>query len=119
MAALGAGAFGRVTLVKYEGRCYALKALSKAHVVQSGLIEHIKREKTLMSEFHTPFLVNLAASFKDECSLYMLLELVQGGEFFAYMQGKDGVLTESEARFYAGCVILGLEYMHDIGVAWR
>ena len=37
VAMLGSGAFGRVTLVQYEGRYYALKALSKAHVVQTGL----------------------------------------------------------------------------------
>lgn len=119
VALLGAGAFGRVTLVRYEGRCYALKALSKPHVVQSGLTEHIKRERAVMAEFASPFLVSLAASFKDETKLYMLMELVQGGEFFAHLQSKEGPLSEAEARFYAGCVILGLEYMHDRGIAWR
>ena len=34
---LGSGAFGQVSLVRYEGRYYALKALSKAHVLQAGL----------------------------------------------------------------------------------
>ena len=119
MASLGAGAFGRVSLVRYEGRCYALKALAKAHVVQSGLAEHIKREKALQSEFASPFLVSLVAAFKDESTLYMVLELVQGGEFFAHLQSRDGALSEQEARFYAACVVLGLEYMHDRGVAWR
>ena len=52
-------------------------------------------------------------------SLYMLMELVQGGEFFTYLQAREAPLSEGEARFYAGCVILALEYMHDRGVAWR
>jgi len=120
VAVLGAGAFGRVTLVRYKGRCYALKALDKQHVVQSGLAAHIMREKTLQAEFASPFLVSLAASFKDASTLYMILELVQGGEFFAHLQSKEaGILNETEARFYTGCVVLGLEYMHDRGVAWR
>lgn len=34
-------------------------------------------------------------------------------------QARETPLSEDEARFYAGCVILGLEYMHDRGVAWR
>lgn len=37
MAVLGAGAFGQVTLVKRQGHYYALKILSKAHIVQTGL----------------------------------------------------------------------------------
>ena len=28
-------------------------------------------------------------------------------------------MPEGEARFYAGCVALGLEHMHSRGVAWR
>lgn len=119
LAVLGSGAFGRVTLVKYEGKCYALKALAKGHIVQSGLHEHIKREKELQAEFASPFLVNLVAHFKDSHSLYMVLELIQGGEFFTYLQTKEGGLPEAAAKFYAACVIQGLEYMHDRNVAWR
>jgi serine/threonine protein kinase len=37
VAVLGAGAFGQVTLVKHEGRYYALKTLAKMHIVQTGL----------------------------------------------------------------------------------
>lgn len=37
MAVLGAGAFGQVTLVKRRGEYYALKVLSKAHIVHDGL----------------------------------------------------------------------------------
>lgn len=35
------------------------------------------------------------------------------------LQGREAPLAEDEARFYAGCVVLGLEYLHDRGVAWR
>ena len=37
VAVLGAGAFGQVTLVKRLGQYYALKVLSKAHIVHNGL----------------------------------------------------------------------------------
>lgn len=53
--------------------------------------EHIKREKVVMAECASPFLVNLLASFKDPSHLYMVMEVVQGGEFFTYLQASPGV----------------------------
>lgn len=35
------------------------------------------------------------------------------------LQTRNEPLSEDAARFYAGCVILGLEYMHDRNIAWR
>ena len=37
VAMLGAGAFGQVTLVRHSSRYFALKTISKAQVVASGL----------------------------------------------------------------------------------
>lgn len=34
-------------------------------------------------------------------------------------QSRDSPLTEDQARFYAGCVIAGLEYMQDRNIVWR
>ena len=48
--------------------------------------EHVKREKQIMAECESPFIVNLVASFKDAISLYMLQEAVMGGELFTYLQ---------------------------------
>lgn len=39
-----------------------------------------------MLEVDSPWLVNLAATLKDDRNIYMLLEAVLGGELFAYLQ---------------------------------
>lgn len=39
-----------------------------------------------MLEVDSSWLVNLAATLKDERNIYMLLEAVMGGELFAYLQ---------------------------------
>lgn len=45
LATLGAGGFGRVTLVQYHGSTYALKQMSKGHIVDNKLVAHVHREK--------------------------------------------------------------------------
>lgn len=49
IATLGAGGFGRVTLVKYGGASYALKQMSKGHIVDNKLVAHVHREKKVSS----------------------------------------------------------------------
>ncbi|KFM26059.1 cAMP-dependent protein kinase catalytic subunit alpha [Auxenochlorella protothecoides] len=119
IAILGTGAFAYVVLVRCRGRVHALKVLSKSHVMAKGLQMHVLREKGIMSSLSSAFLVNMAAALQDSQCLYMLLDFQQGGEFFTYLQNRTDPLSESSARFYAACVVAGLEYMHSKGVAWR
>ena len=56
VATLGAGAFGQVFLVKHNSQYYALKCLSKALVIETGLqvrtcscCNHSKKPNTLCS----------------------------------------------------------------------
>jgi serine/threonine protein kinase len=49
---------------------------------------------------------------QDERTLYMLTELVLGGELYSLIE-KHGKLPESDAVFYAACVSSALEYLHD------
>ena len=119
LATLGIGAFGKVLLVKFGEKRYALKCLQKSQILTMGLLTHVKREKDIMMECHSPFLVNLVACFKDSTQLFMLMEAVMGGELFTYLQSLDEPISESEARFYAGCVILAFEYLQDRHLLYR
>ena len=119
IAVLGMGAFGKVLLVKYKEKRYALKCLRKAQIVTMGLTEHIKREKDAMLECHSPFLVDLAARFKDNDTVYLLMECVMGGELFTYLQNRPEPLSEDDARFYAGCVIIAFEYLQEKHLVYR
>ena len=50
---LGAGAFGQVTLVKRRGQYYALKVLSKAHIVHNGLQVRLCHQPLTIHVSHT------------------------------------------------------------------
>lgn len=83
---LGTGGFGRVLLVSMDEKFYALKCMSKPYIIESGLQDHVLRERELMQELQSPFIVNLNATFKDKHNVYMLMDAIMGGEVFTYLQ---------------------------------
>jgi serine/threonine protein kinase len=56
-------------------RYCALKILEKAKVVKLKQVEHTLSEKHILDAIDFPFIVKLVASFKDNCNLYMAMEV--------------------------------------------
>lgn len=69
---------------------------------------------------HSPFIIQLVTTYKDDQFVYMLMSLVQGGELYGLMHTsrRDG-LPENRAQFYAAGVAEGLSYMHRRGYVYR
>jgi len=145
---LGEGMFGQVWLAscahnssdnengndsakqRHQPHCafYALKIQSKFELSMEGQIENAIREKEIMSKLqqqqqHHPFLSNLIDTFQDESFVYLVLDLVQGGELFSLLHNMDTGdslrLPETQARFYALCLADALAYLHSLMVVYR
>jgi CRP-like cAMP-binding protein len=126
---LGEGTFGRVKLVQHRAtrRVMALKAMQKAQVVASHQQLNVVSEKDVMLAADHPFVLKLYRTFSDRDQIYMLLELVQGGELWSLLyQNAPGLPRCSwggfevhTAMFYAGCVTAAFEHVHGMGVAYR
>jgi hypothetical protein len=99
VATLGKGSFGHVQLVQHKktGATYALKAVNKAQIVQTGQQGHILSEKRVMASLSHPFLVKLHATYKDNNRLFLLLEPSLGGELFSVLREKT-LFDEDTAR---------------------
>lgn len=124
LAVLGVGSFGTVRLVRHKGpdELYALKQLSKATVVLTRQQKNIRAERKVLHESDHPFILRLAATFSDDDSLYMLTELVQGGELFRRMHGdgtEENPLPLPDAQFYGACLTSVLAYIHERQIAYR
>jgi len=119
---LGVGTFGKVWLVSHKktGTPYALKMLSKREIIGHHQVEGVIREKNIMSSIDHPFVVNLICTFQDDRSLYMLIELVQGGELFSviHTETRDGV-PNANSRFYAACILESLSHLHHRHICYR
>jgi CRP-like cAMP-binding protein len=119
---LGVGTFGKVWLVSHQqnGTPYALKMLSKREIIGHHQVEGVIREKNIMASISHPFVVNLVSTFQDDRSLYMLIELVQGGELFSviHTETRDGI-PNTNSRFYAACILESLSHLHHRNICYR
>jgi len=117
---LGKGAFGVVSLVvdPISKKSYALKAIKKCQIVELGQQSHILNEKRVMELLHSPFLVNLQATYRDKYRVYFLLDVCLGGELFTLLR-KRRYFNEGTSRFYAACVVEAFDYMHGRGIIYR
>ncbi|VUZ52245.1 unnamed protein product [Hymenolepis diminuta] len=117
---VGTGSFGRVCLAQHKRtkRYYAIKILHKAKIVKLKQVEHTLNEKKILSCIDFPFIVVLKSYFKDNANLYMALEFINGGELFSLIR-REGKFKEDTARFYGAQVVLALEYLHSMDIAYR
>lgn len=118
---LGRGTFGVVKLVQHKqwGTTYALKVLQKDQIVKFKQQKNVLNEKAVMLRARHPFVLKLYTTFKDEKCLYMLLELIQGGELFTLLRTSGGRISGRRARFYASCVLDALLYLHSKQIIYR
>jgi len=117
---VGKGSFGKVMQVRFKqtGEIFAMKVLSKQHIVEHNEIEHTMSELHILQKLHHPFLVNLHYSFQTEDKLYFILDFINGGELFFHLQ-REKKFSLERVRFYGAEICLALEHLHNAGVIYR
>jgi len=123
LAVLGDGGFAQVVLVRYHGSLYAMKVLNKAHLCAERLAVHVERERQIGFACKSPFTVQLKYTSQDTMHVYMLMEPVLGGELFTYLEhhcaSRNRGILEHTAAFFAACIVLAFEYLHDHNFIYR
>uniref|UniRef100_A0A665VEC4 protein kinase C n=1 Tax=Echeneis naucrates TaxID=173247 RepID=A0A665VEC4_ECHNA len=122
IAVLGRGHFGKVLLSEYKktGTMYAIKALKKGDIIARDEVESLMCEKRIfeiVNISHHPFLVNLFACFQTSEHVCFVMEYTAGGDLMMHIH--TDVFTEPRAVFYAACVVLGLQFLHDHKIVYR
>jgi len=117
---IGRGSFGKVLQVKHipTGNIYAMKVLNKKSIIDRGELEHTKAEQSILTKLNCPFLVRLYWSFQTTDKLYFIMDFINGGELFFHLQ-KDKSFNAKRVQFYSAEIVLGLEYLHKMGVIYR
>ena len=110
---IGRGGFGKVWKVfsKKYNKHYAMKEMSKAKIIDKRSERSVKNERDLLSKINHPFIVNMHFSFQDSDNLYLVMDLLTGGDL-RYHICKNRKFSEIQSKFFIGCILLGLEYCH-------
>ena len=116
---VGKGAFGKVRIVerKDSGLTFALKYIRKDEVVRSESVRNIIRERRMLEHLNHPFLCNLRYSFQDAEYVYMVVDLMNGGDLRFHISRKS--FTDEAVRFWMAELGCALRYIHTQGIVHR
>ena len=119
---LGRGHFGKVILSRHleSGEFFAIKALKKSDIIAREEVSGLMAEKRIFQTanlVHHPFLVNLYSCFQTSTHVCFVMEYACGGDLMLHIH--NDIFTEPRAIFYAACVVLGLQYLHDNKIIYR
>nr|XP_020823829.1 beta-adrenergic receptor kinase 1 [Phascolarctos cinereus] len=120
---IGRGGFGEVYGCRKAdtGKMYAMKCLDKKRIKMKQGETLALNERIMLSLVSTgdcPFIVCMSYAFHTPDKLSFILDLMNGGDLH-YHLSQHGVFSESDMRFYAAEIILGLEHMHSRFVVYR
>ncbi|KAL3843990.1 hypothetical protein ACJIZ3_001393 [Penstemon smallii] len=119
---LGCGDTGSVHLVELigSGQLFAMKAMEKSIMLNRNKVHRACMEREIISLLDHPFLPTLYTSFETPTHVCLITDFCPGGELFALLDKQPlKIFKEDSARFYAAEVIIGLEYLHCLGIIYR
>ncbi|KAL0053253.1 hypothetical protein WJX82_003327 [Trebouxia sp. C0006] len=113
---LNAGTFGFVELAldKSTGQQVAIKFIERGDKITKYVEREIMNHRSLMH----PHIVQFKEVFVTQQYLAIAMEYAAGGDMFEHVVRKGG-LKESEARWFFQQLLVGVDYVHRMGVANR
>ena len=82
MYVIGRGGFGKVWKVQCRktNKIYALKVMDKSKILAKKSVNSVLNERYLLSQLCFPFLVNMNFAYQDSAKIYLVMDLLAGGD---------------------------------------
>jgi len=114
---IGTGHFAKVRKGRHRktGQLVAVKIITKP---APHKMKMLKAEVDIMTKLDHPNVVSLYRVVDTETKLYLVMELLTGGELFDRIVAK-GHYSESDARTLSITIVQTMAYLHSQGVAHR
>ncbi|KAG2731407.1 hypothetical protein G9P44_005823 [Scheffersomyces stipitis] len=119
---IGEGSYSTVfsAMDIHNSKTYAIKVLSKRHIVKEDKIKYVNIEKITLHRLgqQHPGIVQLYYTFQDEKSLFFVLDFAEYGELLSIIR-KFGSLSEAVSKFYMCQIVDAVKFIHSKGVIHR
>ncbi|KAK3553064.1 hypothetical protein QTP86_031174, partial [Hemibagrus guttatus] len=99
-------------------KLYAMKYMNKHACVERDEVRHVCRELQILQEIQHPFLVNLWYSFQDEEDMFMVVDLLLGGDLRYHLQ-QNVQFKEETVKLYICELALALDYLQSSHIIHR
>lgn len=117
---IGRGGFSKVWKVRSRNtkEYFALKEMSKDRIIAKKSVTSVMNELRVLAMLRHQSIVNMLYAFQDSANLYLVMNLMPGGDF-RYLIGRARRLSEEQTRFFVCNIVIALEYLHSAGVIHR
>ncbi|XP_053145101.1 serine/threonine-protein kinase 32A isoform X2 [Hemicordylus capensis] len=120
LRAIGKGSFGKVCIVQKNDtkKMYAMKYMNKQKCVERNEVRNVFKELQIMQGLEHPFLVNLWYSFQDEEDMFMVVDLLLGGDLRYHLQ-QNVRFQEDTVKLFICEIALALDYLQSRNIIHR
>ncbi|KAG8439301.1 hypothetical protein GDO86_005500 [Hymenochirus boettgeri] len=112
--------FSKVCIVQKNDtkKMYAMKYMNKQKCVERNEVRNVFKELQIMQGLEHPFLVNLWYSFQDEEDMFMVVDLLLGGDLRYHLQ-QNVRFSEASVKLYICELALALDYLQSKNIIHR
>ncbi|KAM9451267.1 serine/threonine-protein kinase 32A [Clarias gariepinus] len=120
LRAIGKGSFGKVCIVQKKDtkKMYAMKYMNKLKCVERNEVRNVFKELQILQNLEHPFLVNFWYSFQDEEDMFMVVDLLLGGDLRYHLQ-QNVHFSENTVKLYICELALALNYLRNKRIIHR
>ena len=117
---LGRGGFGLVNMCKRaaSGKLFAMKQMNKRRVKMKKAESLCLNERNILAAIDSPYVVCLKYAFATGNELYLILDLMMGGDLGFHLTRRKR-FNDIETKFFATRTLMGLVALHEKNIVYR